>query len=279
MNGAEHGRIRGLATRKHLALPARPMDTRRKQLATSFLKGLDLLTVLARQPDGLSMPALTARIRQPRTTLLRLLVTLEHYGLVSRRDSVWRTTDRFHDWCKRDMHHEIKERHHAALRRIASAVDELVELGVAEGDGVRFIDWVQANHPITIDPRKSSLHPLHRTATGKLILSQRPDLCTGLKDRRLLAEIAEAGRTGIAWNRRESDPNIMAVATWAGPVSSLTPVICVKWPFFRFEESKAQRALACIHSALRPEKGGGSGAGLTSGPRAPTRSAAGRRAG
>ena len=131
-----------------------------------------------------------------------------------------------------------------------------------------------------------ALYPLHCTATGKLLLSQRPDRCTGLTDARLLGEIEEARRTRIAWNRRESDPNIVAVATWVGnphgfPVwvgawlvhasgrargaplrragqtgkpwgnpSDVTPVICVKWPFFRFTETKARQALESIRRHL-----------------------------
>lgn len=66
----------------------------------------------------------------------------------------------------------------------------------------------------------------------------------------MLAEIDEARRTGIAWNRRESDPNITAVATWAGKPSGLTLVICVNWPFFRFSDAKARQALAAIRRHL-----------------------------
>jgi DNA-binding IclR family transcriptional regulator len=66
----------------------------------------------------------------------------------------------------------------------------------------------------------------------------------------LIDEIALARASGVAWNRRESDPNIMAVATWAGAPSSITPVICVKWPFFRFTEAKAKHALASIRRTL-----------------------------
>lgn len=222
-----------------------------RHIATSFLKGLDLMTVLARQPEGLTMPALRQRLKLPRTTLLRILSTLELYGLAARRGGVWRATPRFHDWCSRDTHGEIKDRHHETLRRIAAETGELVELGVAEGDGIRYIDWIQAPHAIVIDPPKSSLYPLHQTATGKLILSQRPDLCEALRDRRLLDEIATARAEGVAWNRRESDPNIIAVAAWLDQASPTAPIACVKWPFFRFTEAKARRALAVIR-ALRP---------------------------
>lgn len=247
-----------LLQRHFLDYPTNPMTTaarqprQKREIATSFLKGLDLLTLLARSPEGQNVPQICRRLRFPRTSVLRMLGTLEQFGLVVHQEKTWRTTERFHDWCHRDMYLEIKERHHRALHAIAAEVDELVELGIGEGRGVRYIDWVQADHPITIDPLKSALYPLHCTATGKLLLSQRPDLCAGLTERRLLDEIDEARRTGIAWNRRESDPNIIAVATWAGKPSDVTPVICVKWPFFRFTETKARQALAAIRRRLGP---------------------------
>jgi DNA-binding IclR family transcriptional regulator len=231
---------------------ASPRREKRK-VASSFVKGLDLLTLLARHPAGLAVPAIRLRLKLPRTSILRMLATVELYGLVAHQDNLWRTTPRFHDWCSRDMHREIKERHHDALRKIASAVGELVELGVGEGDGVRYIDWVQADHPITVDPLKSALYPLHQTATGKLILSQRPDLCAGITDRRLKDEIALAKTDGVAWNRRESDTNVMAIATWVGEPSGMAPVICVKWPFFRFTETKARTALGVIRRVLAGE--------------------------
>ncbi|MSU64792.1 MAG: hypothetical protein EXS38_01530 [Opitutus sp.] len=221
-----------------------------RSVATSFLKGLDLMTVLARRPEGLGMPALVSRLNLPRTSILRMLHTLELYGLAVRGGGVWRSTDRFHEWCSRDTYSEIKLHYHEALRRIAAAVQELVELGVGEGEGVRYIDWVQADHSVTIDPLKSSLYPLHRTATGKLLLSQRPDLLKKFNDQRLLAEIELARQKGVAWNRRESDPNIMALAVWAGVPSTVTPVICVKWPFFRFTDARARQALAVIRHAV-----------------------------
>ena len=228
----------------------RSTRSQNRSVATSFLKGLDLMTVLARRPEGLAMPTLVARLNLPRTSILRMLQTLELYGLAVRSEGVWRSTDRFHEWCSRDTYSEIKHHYHEAIRAIATEVRELVELGVSEGEGVRFIDWVQADHSLTIDPLKSSLYPLHRTATGKLLLSQRPDLAAKLNDRRLQAEIELARTKGIAWNHRESDPNIIAVAVWAGLPSSTTPVICIKWPVFRFSEPKATRALATIRRVL-----------------------------
>ncbi len=221
----------------------------KRAVASTFLKGLELLTILARSPAGLPMSSLRQRSKLPRTSVLRMLSSLELFGLAARKGSLWRTTPRFHDWCHQDMHGELRKRYAQVLRRIAAEVDELVELGVAEGDGIRFIDYVQSKHHVVIEPLKTSLYPLRQSASGKLFLSQRPDLCAGIRDRRLLDEIAAARETGIAWNRGETDPNVIAVATWAGEPSALTPMIAVIWPFFRFSEAKALRALAVIRRA------------------------------
>jgi DNA-binding IclR family transcriptional regulator len=115
---------------------------------------------------------------------------------------------------------------------------------------VRYIDSVQPPHALTADPVKSSLYPLQTTAAGKLLLSQRADWCARIKDRRLLLEIHAARSEGVAWNRRESDPKVICVATWAGQPSSATPLICIRWPVIRFSESKAASALAKVRRVL-----------------------------
>lgn len=221
-----------------------------RAVASSFLKGLDLMTVLARRPEGMTVPALVARMKLPRTSILRMLHTLEIYGLVVRTDGVWRSTDRFRNWCSRDMYGEIRTRFRDALESIGKAVGELVVLAVGEGEGVRFIDFVQSPHTLTADPVKSSLYPLPTTAAGKLLLSQRPDLCARIKDRRLLQEIDAARSEGVAWNRRESDPKVICVAVWAGRPSSATPLICIRWPVIRFSDAKAASALATVRRVL-----------------------------
>jgi DNA-binding IclR family transcriptional regulator len=230
----------------------KPSGTRyqNRAVATSFLKGLDLMTVLARRPEGLPMSLIIRKLQLPRTSIFRMLTTLQQYGLVAKRGRAWCATEQFYDWSSRDTHNEIIKRYGRVLHSVAVEVDELVELGIGEAGGVRFIHWEQPSHPVAIDPLKSAVYPLHQTATGKLLLSQRPDLSSGLTDRRLLSEIEMARTTGMAWNRRESDPNVMAVATWAGPPSTIAPVICIKWPHFRFTEAKAQRALEIVRREL-----------------------------
>ena len=112
-----------------LAKPAARLPRQKREIATSFLKGLDLLTLLARSPAGLTGPEVCQRLKLPRTSVLRMLATLEQFGLIAHQDKQWGTTERFHQWCDRDMYREIKARYHRALHAMAGEIDELVELG------------------------------------------------------------------------------------------------------------------------------------------------------
>lgn len=221
-----------------------------RAVATSLLKALDLLTVLARRKEGLPVSIIVRKLKSPRTSVLRMLTTLEQYGLTARKGHIWCATEQFYEWSSRATHDEIKHKYESVISAIALEVGELVVLSIGEAGGVRYIDWKQGPHQIAVDPLKSAIYPLHRTAAGKLLLSQQPDLWNRFDDPKLLAEIAEARATGVAINRRESDTNVLGVAIWAAGPSLTTPIICVKWPFFRFTEAKATRAIAVVRREL-----------------------------
>lgn len=223
---------------------------KRRAVASSFLKGLQLLTLLGRNPSGLTQGELRQRLKFPRTTILRMLSTLEFFGLAAQQGLRWRATPRFFGWSGQATHVEIRQRYAPTLQRAVGVIDEMIMLGVAEGDGIRFIDHVQSSNRVVVAPPKNSLYPLAKSACGKLVLSQRPGLCAGIRDRRLLQEIAQAGCTGIAWNHAETDPGIDAVALWAGPPSGDTPLIAIIWPSYRFSMAKAQKAVALVRRLL-----------------------------
>lgn len=224
--------------------------TQDRAVASSFIKGLDLMTVLARRPEGMSMALLTRKLNQPRTSVLRMLTTLEQYGLAARDGRVWCATELFYQWRSRDTHQEIKHRYGRTLQAIADQVDELVGVGIGEARGVRYIHCASGAQPGILEAPSSEVYPLHRTATGKLVLTQRPDLMDPKMDCRLQAEIEEARTTGIAWARRECTPFDIAFAVWGGVPSAITPIVFVAWPFFRFTEEKAARALVIVRREL-----------------------------
>lgn len=223
---------------------------KQRAVATSFLKGLQLMTLLARNPGGLTVATLRQRLKFPRTTILRMLTTLDLFGLAAKQGALWRATPLFYDWSDRDTHAEIRQRYAETLRKAVKAIDEMIMLGVAEGDGIRFIDYAQSANRVVVAPPRNSLYPLQKSACGKLVLGQRPDLCAGIRDRHLLEEVALARRTGLAWNRAETDPGIDAVALWAGEPAVDTPLIAIIWPSYRFSEAKAGKAIELVRRAL-----------------------------
>lgn len=217
-----------------------------RHLATSLIKGLDVLGLVARHPDGLVLQEMGVLLPMPRTSILRILVTLEHYGLVERQDKRFVPTAQFRQWSSGDPDRLLREAHHGALETISAKANELVMLGVLDGGKLRHVDHVEGRQVIRVDPVLAAAHDLETAAMGKLLLSQRPDLCARIRNARVRKEVEEAAVTGIAWNREESAPGIIAVATWAGKPTPSTPVISISWPVFRFGESKAQEALKCV---------------------------------
>jgi len=218
-----------------------------RQLATSLFKALDILSAVALNPRGVTMAELTRALSLPRTTILRILQSLEVYGLIEHENHAFRVTPRFHAWTSADPFAELRQRMRPRLERLSREFRELIVLGVAEGNRLRHVDYVEWEHQVVVRPGLAQRYPLHRSAMGKLLLSQRPDLCVRLaSDGRLRKEIAQAHETGHAWNREETERGIIAVAAWAEPVSPLSSMISVSWPTSRFSERKAAQALRAI---------------------------------
>ncbi|HWA87970.1 MAG TPA: helix-turn-helix domain-containing protein, partial [Opitutus sp.] len=112
------------------------------ETASTVLKALDLLTILSGRADGLPLPELAQALNQPRTNVVRLLRTLELYGLVAPAARRWRTTEAFRTWpATPDRHQALRRRYRPVLDAVAARTGELVLLGVHEGNGIVHIDY------------------------------------------------------------------------------------------------------------------------------------------
>jgi len=220
-------------------------------VATTLLKGLDLMGCVARHSEGLTMKQIQESVDAPRTTVLRLLRTLESYGFVSRRQGFFVPAERFFAWTRRDSYDAMRAVYRPLLERIAGEVRELVVLGVVEGRKLRHLDFVEWEHQVVVRPGLRERYVLEQTAMGKLVMSVRADLARKVRNPRLRREIEEARGTGIAWNRGESFRGVIAVATWAAPPAPQAPMISVSWPEFRFEERRALQAIESVRKACR----------------------------
>jgi len=222
--------------------------------ASSLLKALDVMSVLAINPDGMAMNDLRHALKQPRTSLLRILQTLEYYGLVVQESRLWKVTPQFHRWAAKDPAGRLKERHRKRLEALSAAVQELVVLGVVEGGRLRHLDYVEWEHQLVVRPGLGRRFPLEQSAMGKLYLSQRPDRLKLVESENKRNEIIQAGQDGVAWNREETAPGIIAMAIWAEPASPVAPMVSVSWPRSRFNQTAAEYALEAARELglLRP---------------------------
>jgi len=220
-------------------------------ISTSLLKALDVLSLLAGRSEGMTFADLSQAMSQPRSNIVRIANTLTLYGLAVRRGRALTLTPAFYDWSRGRRHSALRAKYRPALEAIAAKTRELVLLGLPEGNGIIHIDYIEADHAVRVAPAPDTRHNLRVNALGKLALSRRPDLIARLRDRKLLAELADIRRDGVAWNREESVQGMIALAHPGVENIPTEPMIAVAWPAFRFSEAKGRAALAAIRAALR----------------------------
>jgi len=219
---------------------------KKEYYSSSLLKGLDLIRLLYISDKPMAMREIVAMFRQPRTSTLRILTTLEIYGLVERVGSIYHLR-------KEVFESKEKTRNLAYttfLNKIHQETRELVSVGRLHGHYIRLIDYRESPQGVTVRPEVEKQHPLEKTAMGKLILTQRPDLLAKTRDQRILTEINEASKTGYAYNHQESQKDYVALATWLERPSSTSHMISVTWPVYRFSKEEEVRVLKIFRAIL-----------------------------
>lgn len=223
------------------------MSKETRQLATSLFKGLDLLSVITVHPDGVGIQELVSVMSLPRTSLLRLLDSLVHYGLVARDGARrYHVTDTFREWRREDPDQHLKDRYAPMMRRITNRLGEMTTLGRLSGRGFRHIHCEEPDCRVRVTPPVGRQFAIEKMAMGKLVLGIRPDLIPKEMPPEYLEDLAEIKEQGFAMNLAESEDAIVAWATWLGEPSPLTPLFAVTWPDFRFSEDSMQMAIELL---------------------------------
>ena len=218
---------------------------------TSLVKALDVLTLLSSQGNGLSIIELCEAMNLPRSTLMRTVNTLTSYGLVEKQGRHYQCGASFDQWAQRDRQHHWIQLYRKVLEHVAAETNELVLLGLHEGNGIVHLDYIESDQMVRVAPSPFTRHNLQVNALGKLALSRRPDLMDAIDDATLLEVLSEIQRTRVAWNREQSVPGMIALATYGFSKSPTEPMIAVAWPSHRFTEESSADALVCIKEALK----------------------------
>ena len=153
------------------------MSIESRSLATSLFKALDLLGLLNARTSGIGIAGIVEEMGLPRSSLLRMLDSLAHYGFVERDEArVYRVTSKFRDWRLEDGDERLKTRHRSLMRRIADEVGEMAVLGRLQGRRILHVSHEEPDCRVRVIPPEGRTFAIDRMAMGKLILSQRPDL-------------------------------------------------------------------------------------------------------
>jgi IclR family transcriptional regulator, acetate operon repressor len=217
----------------------------------SVTKAIQVLRLLS-DAGELGVTQLSSQLHVHKSTVSRLLATLERHGVVSRNPQ----TDKFGlgpalislaGAALQRIDVRVAAREH--LERLAELTGETVNLAILDGDQVVNIEKLPSAHYIRDIGWIGRRSPLHCTATGKALVARlsRAELrrLLGARLKRftpqticdwteLEAEMAEVRRRGYAVGQEELEPGLVALAA---PVHELggrvEAAVSISGPSFR----------------------------------------------
>ena len=236
-------------------------------MVQSLERAFAILDEVARRPAGVT--AIAERVRLPKSTVARLLATLEALEAVERFDGArWRIGPGVTALSSAVS----PERSLITIARpfLADLVAELGEdagLGLPDGNEILYVDQVESDNPVQVRDWTGTRAPMHAVPSGLVLLAEWPeDALAAYLDGGLPAltrhtetdpvelrrRLAEVRRLGCAWGLEEFAEGIDSVAA---PIrdarGKAIAAIHVHGPAYRFPASEAGAIAARVVAAAR----------------------------
>jgi DNA-binding IclR family transcriptional regulator len=193
---------------------------------------MDLFDELERRPDGASISALTAALALPRTSVYRILNTLQAHGMVRRAGTgAYRLGPRLIRLAAQvkagGAAVDLAAAAQPVLDELAARTGYSVKLSVLDAEGVLVLAVAQGRRDYALTVTRGQRVPVHAGAAGKLLLAHLDpqDLAAQLAGelpaltprtvtdpRRLKAEAARIRRQGWSQDKGEGVPGVFAFA-------------------------------------------------------------------
>ncbi|MDQ3381724.1 MAG: helix-turn-helix domain-containing protein, partial [Actinomycetota bacterium] len=144
-------------------------------MVQSVERAFAILEAVAQRPAGIT--ALADRLDLPKSTVARLLSSLEQLGAVERLDGRrWRVGPAVEAFARTVP----PERSLAALARptladLVRSVGEDAGLGLPDGCEVLYIDQVECDHPVQVRDWTGTRAPLHAVPSGLVFMADWPE--------------------------------------------------------------------------------------------------------
>lgn len=229
-------------------------------------RAADVLRLLGRETNGLSLGQIAKRVDLPRSTVQRIVSALALEGFVSTEkgyggirlgaeiQALAQATDT-----------DIKERLRPVMQQISAVTGETVDLAVLDGDKMLFIDQIVGTQRLRTVSSIGEAFPLTSTANGKAALAcldQAMATTMILKDLQrvpnpkplsaILAEIERIRDGALARDEDEHTDGISALGFGMKDPTGSVYAVSVPVPSSRFARVQEDLAMA-IHSARSAE--------------------------
>ena len=193
---------------------------------------MDILDQLERNADGVSISDLTAQIGQPRTTVYRIMKTLQRHEVVRREgNGSYKLGSRLLRLAAKaavgSSEIDLPKLLQPVLDRLADETGESVKLSVIDSNSLLVIAVAQSRREHALTVVQGQRIPVHVSAAGKLLLANMPEAerkawlkaplpaltpNTITDPKRLARQLTTIRRLGWSKDQSEQSTSINAVA-------------------------------------------------------------------
>jgi DNA-binding IclR family transcriptional regulator len=214
-------------------------------------RAASILRAIRDADDGLSLGQISQEVGLPRSTVQRIVASLQVEGWVAPTtpNALLRIGPALAEFAAVAGKADHVRAVHPSLVELSQRLQAAVELGVLDEDHVRFVDQVTAPELVDTVSMVGETLPLHCTATGKALLAAlplarahellpetllrlTPRTVAGHDD--LLDELEQVRMTGIGFDREEHTTGVCAVARTVTAPDGWTAAVTVPVPAERF---------------------------------------------
>jgi DNA-binding IclR family transcriptional regulator len=195
----------------------------------TLVKGLAALEALEALDEGLTLTELSRRLKESQTVVFRVLKTLEEHGYVQHDSVSRRYTLGLRIWemgAKAVGRTGLVEAARPVLKWLAAVTGQTSGLVVLRGTDVLYMDIREGQEALRFHAEPGARDPAYSTASGKAMLAWHPERVpqvvragmrrltptTIVRADDLRRELQEIRRAGVAINRGERQPDLVAVA-------------------------------------------------------------------
>ncbi|HYF95263.1 MAG TPA: IclR family transcriptional regulator [Symbiobacteriaceae bacterium] len=238
-------------------------------LVATLVNGLRILETLAHAgSEGLGVTEVATRLREHKSTVLRLLVTLENEGYVgqdARTLNYYLRTKLFQLGSAGLAGMDLVKVARPHLDRLGALTGEVVHLGVLDEGEVVYIIKVDSQHVINMYSRIGRRSPAHCTGLGKALIAYLPDdqleqliRLRGLKQytpntisdpAALRAHLAVIRERGVAFDHEEHEPGVRCVSAPVRDHSgAVVAAVSVAAPTLRLTPEQAEALVDTVRA-------------------------------